>query len=138
VRNSGNRWYPRVREILQQILAGGLLYQPASVTAFDSPIASDVERFFRGPNTSAEERIKLFNVACDLAVHSFGSRHELYERLYAGDPTFLRVMTQFVQYDWSEPLRLVDQLLSTYSAGQVLAELHTARLSEAVMGESDG
>lgn len=123
IRNSGNRWYPRVREILQQILSGGLLYQPASVTAFDSPIAGDVERFYRGPDTTAEERIKLMNVACDLAVHSFGSRHELYERLYAGDPTFLRIMTQFVNYDWTEPLRRVDELLSSYSARQVLDEL---------------
>lgn len=123
VRNSGNRWYPRVREVMQQILAGGLLYQPASVTAFDSPIAPDIERFFRGPETGAEDRVKLMNVACDLAVHSFGSRQELYERLYAGDPTFLRIMTQFVQYDWSEPLRRVDDLLSSFSAQEVLDEI---------------
>ncbi|MEW6471054.1 MAG: 4-hydroxyphenylacetate 3-hydroxylase N-terminal domain-containing protein [Actinomycetota bacterium] len=138
VRNSGNRWYPRVREIVQQILAGGLLYQPASVTAFSSPIGDDVRQFFRGPQTSAEERIKLFNVACDLAVHSFGSRHELYERLYAGDPTFLRIMTQFVQYDWREPLQLVDRLLSTYSAGQVLAGLESEPLGEVLVGGGDG
>lgn len=123
IRNCGNRWYPRVREIFQSILAGGLLYQPASVTAFDSPVADDINRFFRGPDTDAEERIKLMNVACDLAVHSFGSRHELYERLYAGDPIFLRIMTQFVQYDWTEPLARVEALLSSYSAESVLEEL---------------
>lgn len=113
VRNSGNRWYPRTREIMQQILAGGLLYQPASVTIMDSPIAGDVEKYFRGPDISGQDRIKLFRVAGDLALSAFGSRHELYERLYAGDPTFLRVMTQFVQYDWTKPLELIDTFLES-------------------------
>lgn len=123
IRNSGNRWYPRVREILQLVLAGGLMYQPAEVTAFDSPIAGDLQKFYRGADISAEERIKLFKVASDLVVSSFGGRHELYERFYAGDPMFLRIATQFVQYDWSEPLALVDDLLDSYSAGNVLEEI---------------
>lgn len=123
IRNSANRWYPRVRELFQSILAGGLLFQPASVTGFASATAPDIERFFRAAEVSAEERIKLMNVACDLAVHSFGSRHELYERLYAGDPMFLRIMTQFLAYDWTEPLRAVDHLLGSYSAATVLDEL---------------
>lgn len=123
IRNSGNRWYPRVREILQLILAGGLMYQPAEVTAFASPIAEDLQKFYRGADISAEERIKLFKVASDLAVSSFGGRHELYERFYAGDPMFLRIATQFMQYDWSEPLALVDDLLDSYGADSVLDEL---------------
>ena len=126
IRNSGNRWYPRAREILQQVLAGGLLYQPASIDILDSPISADLERYFRGPEISGEERVKLFRVACDLAIHGFGSRHELYERLYAGDPTFLRIMTQYVQYDWSEPLALADSLLGSYSASDVLGSGHAA------------
>ena len=113
IRNSGNRWYPRVREILQQILAGGLLYQPADVSAFDSPIASDLAKFYRGPDNSSVERISVFKVAADLAVSAFGGRHELYERFYAGDPMFLRINTQFNQYDWTEPLGLIDGLLAT-------------------------
>jgi hypothetical protein len=36
---------------------------------------------------------------------------------------FLRVMTQFVQYDWTEPLARVEALLSSYSAQSVLEEL---------------
>ncbi|MDT7726565.1 MAG: 4-hydroxyphenylacetate 3-monooxygenase [Actinomycetota bacterium] len=111
VRNSANRWYPRVREILQQILAGGLLYQPADVSAFDSPIAADIAKFYRGPDTNSFDRIAIYKVAADLAVSAFGGRHELYERFYAGDPLFLRINTQFNQYDWTEPLSLIDGLL---------------------------
>lgn len=112
IRNSGNRWYPRVREILQQILAGGLLYQPADVSAFASPISGDLAKFYRGPESSAFDRIAIYKVAADLAVSAFGGRHELYERFYAGDPMFLRINTQFSQYNWDDPLRLIDSLLA--------------------------
>lgn len=119
VRNSGNRWYPRVREILQQILAGGLLYQPADVSAFDSPIADDIARFYRGPDTNSYDRVAIYKVAADLAVSAFGGRHELYERFYAGDPLFLRINTQFSQYDWTEPLSLIDGLLTATRSAEV-------------------
>lgn len=125
IRNSGNRWYPRVRELLQLILAGGLLYQPADVTAFESPIRGDLEKFYRGADVSAEERIKLNKVAADLVVSGFGGRHELYERFYAGDPMFLRVNTQFNLYDWEHPLRLVDEVLAHTTAERTLAERAT-------------
>lgn len=122
IRNSGNRWYPRVREILQLILAGGLMYQPADVSAFASPIAGDIQKYYRGAKTRPEERIQLYKIAADLAVSSFGGRHELYERFYAGDPMFLRISTQFLLYDWHEPLALIDHLLQSYSVESVLAE----------------
>ena len=127
IRNSGNRWYPRVREILQLVLAGGLMYQPADVTAFASPIVDDLEKYYRGASTAAEERIKLYKIAADLAVSSFGGRHELYERFYAGDPTFLRIATQFLKYDWTEPLALIDRLLNSYSVQSGLDEMGLER-----------
>ena len=120
IRNSGNRWYPRSREVLQEVLAGSLLYQPASVTALRSPVRPDIDKFYRGPEVDAEERIKLFSIASDLAIDAFGGRHELYERLYAGPPLFLRIATQYLQYDWTEPDQLVDELLGSFSAAEVL------------------
>lgn len=114
IRNSGNRWYPRLREILQQILAGGLMYQPASVDVFNSPIRGDIEKFFRGADVSAEEKIKIFKIAADIAVSDFGSRHELYERYYAGDPLFLRISNQYKTYDTEECLALVEKLANSY------------------------
>ncbi|MED4601053.1 4-hydroxyphenylacetate 3-hydroxylase N-terminal domain-containing protein [Paenibacillus validus] len=114
IRNSGNRWYPRVREIIQFVVAGGLMYQPASVDVFNSPIASDVRKYYRGAEVTAEEKVKLFKAAAEIAVSDFGSRHELYERFYAGDPMFLRIQTQYSGYDKREPLALVDKMLASY------------------------
>lgn len=111
IRNSGNRWYPRSREILQLILAGGLMYQPSSFSVFDSPIREDIEKYFRGADVSAWDKIQIYKLAAELAVSPFGSRHELYERYYAGDPLFLRIDTQYKHYDKSECLSLVNRLL---------------------------
>lgn len=121
IRNSGNTWYPRLREILQKILAGGLMYQPASVDVFNSPIKSDIEKYFRGADISAKEKVKLFKVGSELAVSDFGSRHELYERFYAGDPLFLRIGSQYKGYNKEECLALVDKLLASYDV-PVLSE----------------
>ncbi len=118
IRNSGNRWYPRVREIIQLVVAGGLMYQPSSVDVFTSPIAKDIQKYYRGAAVSAEEKIKLYKVAADIAVSDFGSRHELYERYYAGDPLFLRIQTQYLGYDKQEALALVEKFLSSYGIEQ--------------------
>ncbi|MGR5874801.1 4-hydroxyphenylacetate 3-hydroxylase C-terminal domain-containing protein [Bacillus pacificus] len=37
-------------------------------------------------NIDAEQRTKLFKLAWDIIGSPLGSRHELYERFFAGDP----------------------------------------------------
>ena len=114
IRNSGNRWYPRIRQIYQQVLAGGLMYQPASVSVFDSPLREDIEKYYRGADVSAKDKIKVFNIASDLAVSAFGSRHELYEQFYSGDPLFLRIDSQYKNYDKEECLALAQKLIDSF------------------------
>ena len=118
VRVMGPWWYPRAREVLQLTLSTGLVYQPASLSAFDSPIGPDVKKYFVGAEVSAEERLKLFKAATDLAVSSFGGRQELYERFYGGDPFALRSQFWFNQFDWDGPMRLVDQCLAAMNLDQ--------------------
>lgn len=115
LRNNANRWYPRVKENLQLIFGGSLMYLPAAVEAFDSPIAADLETYYRGAEVDAAERIKVLKAVADLAVTSFGGRHELYERFYSGDPLLQRAGLQYSGYDWTEPTALVDRLLGEYS-----------------------
>ena len=93
------------------------MYQPASLAAFDSPIGDDIRRYFRGAEVPAEERLKLFKAATDLAISSFGGRQELYERFYGGDPFALMSGFWFNQFDWDEPMRLVDQCLASFDVG---------------------
>lgn len=112
IRSSANRWYPRVKENLQLLFSGSLMYLPASFDAFASPIAEDVRRYYRSADATAEERVKLLKIIADYAVSSFGGRQELYERFYSGDPLLQRIGQQFTGYDWTAPLAAVDRLLA--------------------------
>jgi 4-hydroxyphenylacetate 3-monooxygenase len=85
--------YPRVREIILQDVASGLIYVNSSARDFGNPeIRPYLDRFLRGSNgTDAVERIKVMKLLWDAVGSEFGSRHELYERNYAGNHENTRV-----------------------------------------------
>ncbi|GMA60483.1 hypothetical protein GCM10025859_09230 [Alicyclobacillus fastidiosus] len=85
-RNLNSRYYPRAIEILQQIGAGGFMQVPSQPEAFRGSISSLIDKYFAGATVAADDKIKLFKLAWDLVGSQLGSRHELYERFYAGDP----------------------------------------------------
>lgn len=123
LRANSSRWYPRVRENLQLIFGGSLMYLPDSVKAFASPLAEDVARYYRGATVSAQERIKVLKAIAEYAISSFGSRHELYERFHTGDPLRTRAGLFYQGYDWSEPTRLLDTFLGSYDLRAALEEV---------------
>ncbi|SDJ33758.1 4-hydroxyphenylacetate 3-hydroxylase family protein [Paenibacillus naphthalenovorans] len=84
-RNLGMRYYPRAIEILQQIGAGGYTQTPSTTVENSGEIRAYLETYYRGAAVSASQKIKLFKVAWDIVGSPLGSRHELYERLYAGE-----------------------------------------------------
>lgn len=89
--------YPRIIEVLQTIGAGGLLMMPTAAD-FGSPVGEDVRRYYRGAgDTTAEDRVRVFKLAWDLAGDAFGMRAMQYERYYAGDP-FRLVASNYTNY----------------------------------------
>lgn len=84
-RNLGVTYYPKGVEILQQIGASGLLQVPATVEELKKH--PNWQNYFAGSNGSTgESRALLSKLAWDFIGSPLGSRHELYERFYAGDP----------------------------------------------------
>jgi 4-hydroxyphenylacetate 3-monooxygenase len=84
--------WPRVKEIFELVLGGGPIVVPSSYKDLQNPELRPVlERFYRGSESSAEERIKLFKLIWDAIGTEFGGRHELYERNYAGNHEQVRV-----------------------------------------------
>ncbi len=84
--------WPRVKEIFELVLGGGPIVVPSSY----KDLANDelrplLERFYRGSESTAEERIKLFKLIWDAIGTEFGGRHELYERNYSGNHEQIRV-----------------------------------------------
>jgi 4-hydroxyphenylacetate 3-monooxygenase len=84
-RNIFPKMYPRMVEILQLLSSSGMMMIPPQ-SAFDSPIADDLEQYLVVANMKAQDRVKLFRLAWDIACSAFGGRQTLYERFFFGDP----------------------------------------------------
>ena len=85
--------YPRVKEIVQQDVASGLIYVNSSAADFHNPeVRPYLDKYLRGSHgADAVARVKLMKLLWDATGTEFGGRHELYERNYAGNHENTRV-----------------------------------------------
>lgn len=79
--------YPRIKEIIEQTVASGLIYVNSHSSDWkNADMRPMMERFMRGSNGyDGEQRVKLMKLLWDATGTEFGGRHELYERNYAGN-----------------------------------------------------
>jgi 4-hydroxyphenylacetate 3-monooxygenase len=77
--------YPRMIEILQLLGSSSFMLTPSKAD-FEGPLRADIEQYLATDNAPAEDRVKLFRLAWDIAGSAFGSRQVLYERFFASDP----------------------------------------------------
>jgi 4-hydroxyphenylacetate 3-monooxygenase len=84
--------YPKLKEIVENVLASALIYLPSHAMDFKNPETRKyLDQFVRGSNGySAEERVKLMKLMWDAMGTEFGGRHELYERNYFGNHESIR------------------------------------------------
>jgi 4-hydroxyphenylacetate 3-monooxygenase len=86
--------WPRVKQIFEQVVAGGLIQLPSSANDFLNPdLRPYLDRYYRGSGIGAEERVKLMKMIWDAIGTEFGGRHELYEINYAGNHENIRLET---------------------------------------------
>ncbi|AJY74773.1 4-hydroxyphenylacetate 3-hydroxylase family protein [Paenibacillus beijingensis] len=107
-RNLGTRYYPRALEILQLIGAGGFMQVPSRLEELSGPLKDLMHTYYAGKQVGADDKVRLFKLAWDLAGSQLGSRHELYERFYAGDPV-RTYANQYVNADKSDLERRMRQ-----------------------------
>lgn len=77
--------YPRFTEIVQLIGASGMITLPTE-KAFQSPIKEELDQYLQAATKNAWDRVKIFRLAWDLTMSSFGTRQTHYERFFFGDP----------------------------------------------------
>ncbi|WP_068160886.1 4-hydroxyphenylacetate 3-hydroxylase family protein [Rhodococcus phenolicus] len=79
--------YPRIKEIIEQDVASGLIYLPSSAADFQNPETRPyLDKYVRGSDgIQAVDRVKVMKALWDSIGSEFGGRHELYERNYAGN-----------------------------------------------------
>ncbi|SCG43744.1 4-hydroxyphenylacetate 3-hydroxylase family protein [Micromonospora coxensis] len=111
--------YARVREIVLQDVASGLIYVNSSAEDFANPdLRRYLDTYVRGSGgVEAAERVKLMKLLWDAVGSEFGGRHELYERNYAGNHENTRVEllnAQILGGELDGYKAFVDQCLAEY------------------------
>jgi 4-hydroxyphenylacetate 3-monooxygenase len=97
-RVASNMIYPRLKEIIENVLASALIYLPSHANDFKVPeIRKYLDQYVRGSNGyDAVDRVKLMKLMWDAMGTEFGGRHELYERNYFGNHESIRFETLMV------------------------------------------
>ncbi len=111
--------YPRIREIILQDVASGLIYVNSGADDFANPdVRPYLDKYLRGSDgVEAVDRVKLMKLLWDAVGTEFGGRHELYERNYAGNHENTRVELLFSQLAGGEVddyKSFVDDCMSEY------------------------
>lgn len=94
-RNLGTRYYPRAVEMLKQIGAGGFIQLPSTAIEENHELTPLLQKYYKGAHVDAVTKSQLFQIGWELVGSTLGSRHDLYERFYTGDP----IRTFALQYD---------------------------------------
>lgn len=85
--------WPKVKEIIENVVAGSLIVQPSSARDFLNPeLRPTLDKLYRGSNgVQAVDKIKLIKLLWDVVGTEYGGRHELYERNYSGNHENIRL-----------------------------------------------
>ena len=114
--------YPRIKDIIENTVASGLIYVNSNARDFSSPeVRPYLERFLRGSNgIGAIDRMKIMKLLWDAMGSEFGGRHELYERNYGGNVEQIRIDTLLAAQATgiTEQMEaLTDKCMSEYDLG---------------------
>jgi 4-hydroxyphenylacetate 3-monooxygenase len=103
--------YPAIRNIVEKVVASGLIYLPSNALDFKNPeIDKYLQKYVRGSNgIDYKERIKIMKLLWDAIGSEFGARHELYEMNYSGSHELIR-MFQLQQAQGNGALKAMEAL----------------------------
>ena len=88
---------PKIKNIIEQVVASGLIYLNSHSDDFKSPeIRGYLDQYLRGSDgITAEGRVKVMKMLWDSIGTEFGARHELYEINYIGSNDVTRQTNLF-------------------------------------------
>ncbi|WP_078429836.1 4-hydroxyphenylacetate 3-hydroxylase family protein [Alkalihalobacterium alkalinitrilicum] len=117
-----NTLYPKVIQIVRELVGGGVLQVPSSFHELvNDETKGDVEKYIRSSSVDAVEKVKLYKLAWDIIGTEFGGRHLQYELFYGGAPFVVKGYA-YRNYGFNEAEALVDNCLQSY--GLPVAELN--------------
>ena len=110
---------PKIKNIIEQIVASGLIYLNSHADDFKVPeLRAHMDRYMRGTGgVDAEGRVKVMKLLWDCIGTEFGGRSELYEINYLGSNDLTRLQNLWESYSLGEMERmkhLVDKCMGEY------------------------
>jgi 4-hydroxyphenylacetate 3-monooxygenase len=111
---------PQIKDIIENVVGSGLIYLNSHAVDFAHPeLRPYLDKYLRGSNGyTAVERVKLMKLLWDAVGTEFGSRHELYERNYAGgheENRLLNLLVAEANGTAAQLKGLVDQCMAEYN-----------------------
>ncbi len=99
----------RMTELLREVFGSGIVMRPNENDLSNPVLRPLLERFMRGQDVDVEYKSRLFRIAHDLAMSSFGMRQDIYEYRHGGDLSRNRI-NLLRSYDQSDIRSLINQL----------------------------
>lgn len=111
--------WPKVKGIIQNVVAGNLIVQPSSAEDFkNEELRPFLDRLYRGSNDiTALEKIKLVKLLWEVVGSEYAGRHELYERNYSGNHENIRLENLTAAQDMGQTHKYVsfaEQCMADY------------------------
>ena len=107
----------RMVELLREIAGSGIIMQPSEKDLAHPDLRAYLDKYMRGKDVDVEYKSRLFRLAHDLAVSSFGMRQEVYEYWHGGDPNRNRINLLRV-YDQAKITERIKDMLSSPLANE--------------------
>ena len=101
----------RMIQLLREIAGSGMVMQPSERDLANPEFRQYLDRYMRGKGVDVEYKSRLYRLAHDLAVSSFGMRQEVYEYWHGGDPNRNRI-NLLRGYDQSDITSRIKELIS--------------------------
>lgn len=101
----------RMVQLLREISGSGLIMQPSENDLDNPELRPYLDKYMRGKGVDVATKSRLYRLAHDLAVSSFGMRQEVYEYWHGGDPNRNRI-NLLRSYDQSDMLARIKALVA--------------------------
>jgi 4-hydroxyphenylacetate 3-monooxygenase len=84
--------WSEIHRLFETYLGGSPLVAPSSYKdLLNGDLRPLIDKYYRGSESAAEQRVKLFKLIWDAIGTEFGARHALYERNYSGNNEQIRL-----------------------------------------------
>ena len=101
----------RMVQLLREISGSGLVMQPSENDLANPELRRYLDKYMRGKDVDVEYKSRLYRLAHDLSVSSFGMRQEVYEYWHGGDPNRNRI-NLLRGYDQSDVVDRIKEMVS--------------------------